>query len=382
MSRYNKGAKPNLLDEDYMRQALQLARKGLGKTSPNPMVGAIIVRDNQIIGKGYHHRYGGNHAEIDAIQNAVGNIDRATLYVTLEPCCYHGKTPPCVEAIIQNNIGRVVIGTLDPNPLVNGRSIEILKQRQIEIRVGVLEEECRYLNEAHFKYMTTSVPLVTLKFAQTLDGRIATVTGNSRWISSEKFRRLAHKLRATNDAIMVGIDTVLADDPQLTVRLVKGRNPARIVLDSRLRIPLDAEVVRSREVALTIIATTPSADEQKLSCLREMGIEVLVTQEDEAGEVDLGYLLRILGQRGISSVLVEGGAGVITSLLRQNLVDKMIIAVAPKIMGRGIEAVGELNIRDVNQTLKLSFRKIYRMGEDLIIEAKVNHDDGIMSKLK
>jgi len=360
-----------LLDEDHMKQALQLARKGQGKTSPNPMVGAVIVKDNRIIGKGYHHHYGGKHAEINAFQNARENVAEATLYVTLEPCCYHGKTPPCVEAIIQNNIGRVVIGTLDPNPLVNGKSVEILKQQGIETRIGVLEEECRDLNEAHFKYMTTGRPLVTLKFAQTLDGRIATVTGSSQWISSEKFRRLAHKLRATNDAIMVGIDTVLADDPQLTVRLVKGRNPTRIVLDTRLRIPLDAKVVRSQEAAPTIIATTSRADEKKLSYLREKGIEVLVTQEDEEGEIDLRHLLGILGQRGISSILVEGGAGVITSLLRRNLVDNMVIAVAPKIMGKGIEAVGELNIREVSQTLKLSFRKIYRIGEDLVIEARL-----------
>ena len=361
-----------MLDEDYMKQALKLARKGLGKTSPNPMVGAIIVKNDRIIGQGYHHHYGGRHAEIDAIQNARENIGQSTLYVTLEPCCYHGKTPPCVDAIIRNNIGRVIIGTLDPNPRVNGKSVAILQQQGIETRVGVLEEECRDLNEAHFKYMTTGLPLVTLKFAQTLDGRIATVTGDSRWISGQKFRRLAHKLRATNDAIMVGIDTVLADDPQFTVRLVRGRNPVRIILDTRLRIPLDAGVIKNREVAPTIIATTSRADKEKLSSLREMGIEVLVIKEDKAGEVDLRHLLSILGERGISSVLVEGGAGVITSLLRRNLVDKVVIAIAPKMMGKGIEAVGELNIREVSQALKLSFRKIYRMGEDLVIEARVN----------
>lgn len=222
-----------------------------------------------------HHQYfGGNHAEINAIQNASESIDGTTLYVTLEPCCHYGKTPPCVDAIIRNNIGRVVIGTLDPNPLVNGKGIEILKRQGIETKLGVLEEECRSLDEAHFKYMTIGLPLVTVKLAQTLDGRIATVKGDSRWISSDKFRRLAHKLRAINDAIMVGIDTVLADDPQLTVRLVKGRNPARIILDSRLRIPLEAKVVRNREEASTIIATTSRADEKKLSYLREMGIEI------------------------------------------------------------------------------------------------------------
>ena len=360
-----------MLDETYMKQALKLARKGLGKTSPNPMVGAIIVKANQIIGQGYHRRYGGNHAEINAFQSARESLTGATLYVTLEPCCYHGKTPPCVEAIIQNSIGKVIIGTLDPNPRVNGSSVAILNQHGIETKVGVLEAECRDLNEAHFKYMTTGLPLVTLKFAQTMDGRIATATGDSRWISSDKFRRLAHKLRATNDAVMVGIDTVLADNPRLTVRLVKGRSPTRVILDSRLRIPLEAEVVRSQEAAPTIIATTSRADEKKLSSLRNIGIEVLLIQEDEAGEVDLRHLLSLLGERNISSVLVEGGAGVITSLLRHHLADKVMLAIAPKIMGKGIEAVGELNIREVSQALKLSFRRLYRMGEDLVIEAKV-----------
>ena len=356
-----------------MRQALRLARKGLGKTSPNPMVGAIIVKDNRIIGKGYHHHFGGKHAEVIAIQNAEENTDGATLYVTLEPCCYYGKTPPCVDAIVYSHIGRVVIGVLDPNPLVNGKSVEMLKQKGIETRVGVLEEECRDLNEAHFKYMTTGLPLVTLKFAQTLDGRIATATGNSRWLSSEKFQRLAHRLRAVNDAVVVGIDTILADDPQLTVRLIRGRNPTRVILDSRLRIPLDAKVVSGQEAAPTIIATTSHADDKKLSSLRERGIEVLETPEDEEGKVNLRELLGTLGKRGISSVLVEGGGGIITSLLRQNLADKMVVAVAPKIMGKGVEAVGELNIREVSQTLKLSFNRVYRVGKDLVIEARLEN---------
>ena len=361
-------------DQDHMRHALRLARKGLGKTSPNPMVGAVIVRDGRIIGKGYHHYFGGKHAEVDAIQSAQGNITGSTLYVTLEPCCHYGKTPPCVDAVIQHNIGRVVIGTLDPNPQANGKSIEILKQHGIETRVGVLEEECRSLNEAYFKHMTTDMPLVTVKFAQTVDGRIATRTGSSQWIASPQSRRLGHRLRTANDAIMVGIGTVLADDPQLTVRMVRGRNPVRIILDSGLGIPLEAKVLTGQEVAPTIIATTPRADQDKLRRLREMGTEILVTDEDEAGQVDLGQLLQMLGQRGITSVLVEGGAAVITSLLRLKLVDRLVIITAPGIMGKGVEAVGELNISDVNQTLKLTFDRVSRRGEDLIIEARVNRD--------
>jgi diaminohydroxyphosphoribosylaminopyrimidine deaminase/5-amino-6-(5-phosphoribosylamino)uracil reductase len=337
------------------------------------MVGALLIKDNQIIGKGYHHHFGGKHAEINAIQNAREDISGAVLYVTLEPCCHYGKTPPCVDAVIQNKIGKVIIGTLDPDPRVNGRSVEILRQHGIETRVGVLEEECRSLNEAHFKYMTTGVPLVTVKFAQTLDGRIATSTRNSQWLSSPASRQFAHKLRSLHDAVMVGIGTVLADDPQLTVRLVRGRNPTRIILDSRLKIPLDAKVLMNQESAPTIMAATSGADDERLSALRQMGAEVLISREDEHGEVDLGHLLEMLGQRGISSVLVEGGAEVITSLLRLNLVDRLVVIVAPMIMGKGIEAVGELNISDVSQTLKLSFGQIYRRGGDLIIEARVNH---------
>lgn len=366
--------KQNLTDRDYMRQALRLARQGVGKTSPNPMVGAVIVKDDRVIGRGYHHRFGGNHAEINALHNASESVAGATIYVTLEPCCHYGKTPPCVDAIIQSNIGRVVVGTLDPNPRVNGKSVERLRQQGIETRVGILEEECRSLNEAYARHITTGIPLVTVKFAQTLDGRIATASRDSRWISSEKSRRLAHQLRTINDAIMVGIGTVLADDPRLTARLVRGKSPTRIILDSRLRIPLEARVLTEPETAPTIIATTPHADEKKLTRLRQMGIEVLPTGEDERGEVDLRQLLGMLGQRGIASLLVEGGAGVITSLLRLDLVDRLVIIMAPRIMGRGIEAVGELNISEVSQTLKLSFRKIYRMGEDLVVEARVNRD--------
>ena len=360
------------IDEYYMRKALRLARKGLGRTSPNPMVGALLVRGGEIIGRGYHRRYGGNHAEINAIQDAGGEVSGATLYVTLEPCCHHQKkTPPCLDALLKGNIGRVVIGTVDPNPLVNGRSIEILNQRGIETRVGVLEEECSRLNEVYFKFMRTGLPFVTLKFAQTLDGRIASATGDSQWISSESSRRLAHRLRTLHDGVLVGVGTVLTDDPELTARLVKGKNPLRIVADSRLRIPLSARVLRDQDVAPTIIAATPRANAEKVRSLKEMGVEVLMVDEDEKGEVDLKDLLKNLAGRGISSILVEGGAGIITSLLHQQLVDKLIIFIAPKIMGQGIEAVGDLGIRDVGHALRLSFMNTYRSGEDLVIEAKV-----------
>ncbi len=360
-----------MFDQDYMKLALRLARRGLGRTSPNPMVGAVIVKNGRVIAQGYHRRYGGPHAEVVALRNAAEPVKGATLYVTLEPCCHHGKTPPCTDAILQSGIGRVVIGTPDPNPRISGTSVDILREHGVETRVGVLEAECRELNEAHFKYMSTGTPLVTLKFAQTLDGRIATAARDSRWISSEQFRKLAHRLRATHDAVLVGIETVLADDPQLTVRLVRGRSPARVILDSTLRTPLDAAVINTRAAAPVLIATTPRADQAKMAQLRDCGVELLLLEDDDRREVDLASLLSALGGRNISSLLVEGGAGVITSFLRQNLADRMVVGVAPRILGRGIEAVGELNIGKVSQAIPITYRKIYRAGEDLVIEARL-----------
>ena len=230
-------------DKSYMKRALYLARHGMGKTSPNPMVGAAIVKSDRVIGEGYYRRFGGKHAEVNAIENAEEDIGGATMYVTLEPCCHYGQTPPCTDAIITSKIGKVVIGMLDPDKRVSGRSVEILREHGIECTVGVLEDECRSLNEAYIKHRSTGLPFVTVKFAQTLDGRIASSTGHSRWISSPASRKLGHRLRTRHDAVLVGIGTVVKDNPQLTVRLVRGRNPSRIVLDSSLRIASDAIVL-------------------------------------------------------------------------------------------------------------------------------------------
>lgn len=359
-------------DEYYMKRALSLARKGLGKTSPNPMVGAVIVKGGRIIGQGYHRRFGGPHAEIEAIDDARGKISGATLYVTLEPCCHTGKkTPPCLDALLKYNLKRVVIGTIDPNPQVSGRSVTALTKKGIETEVGVLEEECKTLNEAYFKYIQTGMPFVTLKFAQTLDGRISTLTGDSKWISSDKSLQWAHRLRSQHDAVMVGVGTVLKDDPQLTVRLAKGRNPVRVVADSRLRTPLGSSILKEQDIAQTIIGTTKRADLDIMAAVKALGADIMVLSEDREGEVNLRELLTRLGQRNISSVLVEGGATTITSILRQGLADKMVVIIAPKILGKGLEAVGDLGIREVRHSLKLLFDKVYRKGEDLIIEARV-----------
>jgi diaminohydroxyphosphoribosylaminopyrimidine deaminase/5-amino-6-(5-phosphoribosylamino)uracil reductase len=349
----------NTLDAQYMRQALGLARRGLGWVSPNPMVGAVIVKGGRVIARGYHRRYGGDHAEVDALKHAKEEVAGATLYVTLEPCRHWGKTPPCTDAIIKAGIGRVVVGMLDPFPEMRGKSIALLKEKGIDCAVGVLEEDCRAVNEVYLKWVTAGLPYVTVKWAQTLDGKIA--GGGSRWISSPESLKLAHKLRATHDAILVGVNTVVKDDPRLTTRLVKGRSPVRVILDSRLRVPLDSKVLAEQDKAKTLMASTPAAPQKKLAALKKLGVEVLTVPPDSAGRVDIKALLKTLARRQISSVLVEGGAQTITSFLRQGLYDKAIAIIAPKIMGAG------LAITDVRRSLKLKVNKVYRSGEDIVV---------------
>ncbi len=358
-------------DATYMERALKLARRGLGYVSPNPMVGVVIVRGGRIVGEGYHRRYGGPHAEVNAIASAQGATSGATLYVTLEPCCHYGKTPPCVAAVIKAGIKRVVIGTLDPYPQMQGKSLEILREAGIETEVGVLEAACLALNEVYFHYINTGRPFVTVKFAQTLDGRIATAAGSSRWISSPPSLKLAHRLRARHDAILVGAGTVLADDPELTTRLVRGRNPLRVVLDSRLRLSLAAKVLTRQDKARTLVAATPAADPARLAALGEMGIEVLQVVANAAGRVDLEKLLPQLAEWQVSSVLVEGGAAVITAFLRAGLADRLVVFIAPRIIGRGIEAVGELDIAEVAGAIKIDYERVYRSGEDIVVEGRV-----------
>ncbi len=355
------------LDDNYfMREAIRLARKGIGKTSPNPIVGAVIVKNGKIIGRGYHKKYGDWHAEINAIKDSNGNVKGATAYITLEPCCHYGKTPPCVDTLIKERIGRVVVGTLDPNPSVNSKGIKTLRSKGIKVEVGILEDECRELNEHYFKFIKSGIPYVTVKYAQTLDGRIATKTGNSQWISSEALRKYVHRLRAVNDCIMAGVGTVIADDPQLTVRYVRGRNPLRVVVDSKLRIPLKSSVLKDNNSHLTTIATTSKAPSRKVTAVKNLGVEVLVVKKDKNGGVSLRDLLRELGKRGIASVMVEGGSEIVTSLLKANLIDKMIILTAPKIMGKGLEAIGDLGVCKVENAIKFSSFKTMKKGDDLV----------------
>jgi diaminohydroxyphosphoribosylaminopyrimidine deaminase/5-amino-6-(5-phosphoribosylamino)uracil reductase len=360
---------PERADEQYMKQVLHLARRGRGQVSPNPMVGAVIVRTGRIIAEGYHRRYGGDHAEIDAIKKAAKKVQGATIYVNLEPCCHWGKTPPCVDALIKEGIERVVIGTLDPHPLVNGRGVQILRDHGIEVVEGVLRDEALALNEVYFHYTRTRLPFITIKYAQSLDGRIATFRGDARWISSEASRKYAHRLRAEHDAVMVGIGTVLVDDPQLTVRWIRGRNPLRVVLDSRLRIPLDAQVLQGE--GETLIVTTDAGDKKKVRGIQQQGKEVLVVQGGSGGQVDLQSLVKLLATRGLSSILVEGGAQVITNFVKQGLANRMVVVTAPLVLGRGIEGIGDLGIADVKDALRPSSREVRRIGEDVVFDLRL-----------
>jgi diaminohydroxyphosphoribosylaminopyrimidine deaminase/5-amino-6-(5-phosphoribosylamino)uracil reductase len=334
------------------------------------MVGAVVVKDGAIIGQGYHRRFGGPHAEVYALTNVKEDLKDATLYVTLEPCCHFGKTPPCVNLIIEKQVGRVVVGTIDPNPLVAGKGIRILRDRGIRVNVGVLENQCRELNETYFKYFETGLPFVTLKMAQSLDSRIATKTGSSQWISSPDSLKLAHRWRAHHDAVMVGIDTVLIDNPSLTVRLAKGETPLRVVVDSQLRIPLNCRVLSDGHGSQTIVLTTHDADLGQLHKIEDLGARVFAISANPEGQVDLAAAMRRLAGEGIRSILVEGGARLATSLLKAGLVDKLLVVIAPKIIGKGIEAVGDLGIVDLHQALVLSIERTRRVGEDLVVVAR------------
>lgn len=360
-----------MTDEHYMKTALNLAKRGAPWACPNPFVGAVIVKNGRIIGKGYHRCCGENHAEINAIENAREPVRDSTVYINLEPCSHHGKTPPCVDRLVTEKPARVVIGTVDPNPLVSGRGIATLKRHGIETRVGVLEDQCREINEVFFKYIRTRIPYVTLKFAQSIDGKIATATGHSRWISSEPSRVFAHRLRSLHEAILVGSGTVVKDDPELTCRLVRGRDPLRVVVDSKLKIPLNSRVLQEQDKAKTLVFTAAGHDRKKMAALSDRGIEVKVAG---AGQVDLTAVLQELGKRQVSSLLVEGGAGVLTSFIREGLADRLIIISAPKIFGKGTDAIGELAVRTVDQAIPLTIRRVSHKSGDIIVDARFIRD--------
>ena len=361
------------IDERFMKAALREAKKGLGRTSPNPAVGAVVVRDGQVIARGYHKKAGSEHAEIAALKKLP---DRAgpkdTLYVTLEPCNHTGKTPPCTLAILEKGIKKIIVGMDDPNPKVAGGGIAFLRDQGVEVKAGLLEKECRQLTEVFIKFITTDRPFVMVKSALTLDGWTATSTGHSQWITGERSRRFVHQLRDRVDAIMVGSGTVLSDNPRLTTRLYRGhgKDPMRIVLDSHLGIPLSAQILNHASSADTVIVHGESIGSDKARPFQaKNGVSTLPCAEKE-GRIDLEALLGTLGSLSISSLLVEGGARLMGSLIRENLVDKCFLFFAPKILGGGDGvplAHGE-GPKKIDDCLGLKEVRLRRFGDDLLIQ--------------
>ena len=349
-----------------MRQALRLARHGLGKTSPNPAVGCVIVRDGAVVGRGWHKQAGTPHAEVHALKEAGELAAGSDAYVTLEPCAHFGKTPPCAKALIAAKVARVYVAMVDPNPLVAGAGIEMLREAGIKVETGLLEKECRELNRPFIKWIQTKLPYVVLKSALTLDGKCATANGDSRWVTSDQARREVHRLRGRMDAIMVGVGTVLKDDPQLTCRVPGGKDPLRVVVDSTLRMPLHAALLGVHSFAGTIVATC-SRDAAKVQALCSRGAEILSCKESE-GRVDLADLFGKLGALGVQSILLEGGSHLAGAALRAGLIDSCLIFLAPKFVGgAGMGLFAGEGVALMGDAIRLEGMTVKRVGVDLLV---------------
>lgn len=356
-----------MTDIDYMKRAIQLAKKGQGFTNPNPMVGAVIVKDGRIIGEGYHKKYKELHAERNAIASLKEDAKGSTMYVTLEPCCHYGKTPPCTEAIIENGISKVVIGSRDPNPLVAGKGVKILREHGIEVVCDFLKEECDKLNPVFFHYITTKMPYVTMKYAMTCDGKIATKNNDSKWITGENSRNEVHKMRHNNMGIVAGIGTVLADNPMLNVRIEGLKSPIRIICDSNLRIPMESEIVKTANKYKTIIAYV-NGDSDKINALEKEGF-ILQKFSSKDGKVDLNELMQYLGEQNIDSIFVEGGANLNDSFMREGLVNRLEVFVAPKVFG-GADArspIEGMGVDFVSEAKEFSLENVRRIDEDILL---------------
>ncbi|MET0500063.1 MAG: bifunctional diaminohydroxyphosphoribosylaminopyrimidine deaminase/5-amino-6-(5-phosphoribosylamino)uracil reductase RibD, partial [Candidatus Binatia bacterium] len=341
------------LDKRYLRLACRLALKAVGRTSPNPMVGAVLVRGGKVIATGFHRRAGEDHAEIVALKRAGAKAKGATLYINLEPCSHYGRTPPCSRALISAGVKEVVAGMEDPNPLVAGKGLGRLRRAGIRVRAGILEEECRKLNEAFIKYITRRLPFVTLKLAASLDGKIAAVTGDARWISSEDSRRVVHQLRNRMDAVVVGVGTVIADDPQLTCRIANGRNPWRIILDSRLRIPLSAQLLRQPDPAKNIIVTADRSLRKKIRALEALGARVWQLKLRQ-GRIPWATVLKRLAAQGTLSVMIEGGATTAAWALQEKVVDRVLFFYAPMILGGDARVmIDRLGVKRVREAIRI-----------------------------
>lgn len=353
-----------------MRRAIELAKRGEGFVNPNPLVGAVIVKDSEIIGEGYHERYGELHAERNALKNCKGDSNGATMFVTLEPCCHYGKNPPCTEAVIKSGIKKVYVGSFDPNPLVAGKGIAQLRDASIKVKEGFLREECDKLNDIFFHYITTKRPYVILKSAITLDGKIAAYTGHSKWITNELSRANTHTTRKKCAAIMTGIGTVLADDPMFSCRCENPSNPIRVICDTGLKVPMDSNIVKTAFEIPTYIATS-SDNTDKAAELEKNGVKILKIAKNETG-IDLDELMSVLGEMNIDSVLIEGGAKMHTSALKAGIVNKLQVYIAPKIMGGdGISAFSAMGISKASDAFELKNPQLQMFGDDVMIEYEV-----------
>lgn len=358
-----------LRDADYMNLAIQLARGALGQTSPNPVVGAVLVKNNQIVGMGAHLKAGGPHAEVHAIQMAGDKAKGATLYVTLEPCSHFGKTPPCSDLVIKTGIKKVFVATTDPNPRVAGTGIERMKRAGIEVEIGLLQLEALQLNEVFFYNIQTGLPYVTLKTAASLDGKTATVIGESKWITGEEARNDVHQFRHQYDAILVGVNTVIRDNPSLTTRLPSGgKNPIRIILDTQLRTPLDAQVLTDQQ-APTWLITGCEVNPERVEAFKEVGMEIIKMANPK---ISIKELLKILGVRGITSLFVEGGAEVHGSFLKERAFQQLITYIAPKLIGGKMApaAFGGEGIEKINDAVALKIKDVDKIGNDIRVIAE------------
>ncbi len=355
-------------DENYINLTLKLAEKGRGAVSPNPLVGAVIVKDGRIIGQGYHEKFGEAHAEINAINSANESIEGATLYVNLEPCSHYGKTPPCADEIIKQKISKVVIGSKDPDPLVNGKGIERLRTAGIEVKADVLKAECEELNKFFFKSRRQNQPYVTLKVAQTIDGKIADADGYSKWITSEESRKFVHKMRSEYDAVLIGKNTALKDNPGLDVRLSEGRDPVRVILDKNLELDSGLKIFRKTDGKNIIVASeNKKTDEESLNNSRLNDTEVLFVKEDESGNLNILDILEKLHNRGITSILVEGGGKVFSSFIRNKLFDEIYLFTGPKILGEGISSIEKIGIGKMDKAMELKLKEVRQIGNDALL---------------
>ena len=359
-----------MTNQDYMKRALELAKKAMGYTSPNPMVGCVVVKDGRIVTEGYHERCGEYHAERNALTKCSEDLTGATMYVTLEPCCHQGKTPPCTDIILERGIGKVYVGSMDPNPKVAGKGVQILRDHGVEVETGLLEEECLSLNEIFFHYITTKMPYVAMKYAMTLDGKIASFSGDSKWVTGERAREHTHFLRKKYRGILVGIGTVLADDPMLNCRIENGVDPVRIVCDSHLQIPLECQLVKTAKNIETIVCYAEE-NEEKQKALMEAGVQLIKAEKD--GQVDLEKLMMELGSMEIDSVLVEGGGILNESLIKNDCVHKVYAYIAPKLFGgeKAKTPVEGKGIERIQEALVFDELKATPLGNDILLEGKV-----------